>query len=224
MSSLAVDVDQLIAELDAANPAWADWSGGWPGEIEVALIDAVLSIRATYGGSTTGVRAAIERYRQWRAAEHSDNGALDDLALLATLTPDQLVLVLRNRQRTMGGTKAEAIVEAAKALVAVGVESSFDLDVASDPQHAAYCTILGLGEISWQYLGLAVGKPGSEIVDASLTFIVDALARPVTLARAERIIARAAAVCRVTPLTIHRACWNATRVRRASPATVLSAG
>ena len=38
------------------------WPGGYPGHVELALIDAVLSIRARYGNSPdTGVRAGVRR-------------------------------------------------------------------------------------------------------------------------------------------------------------------
>lgn len=42
---------------------WPTWPGGWPGQTEAAVLDAVLSICARYGGPHTGVRAAVARYR-----------------------------------------------------------------------------------------------------------------------------------------------------------------
>ena len=69
--------------LEAPLPGdWPEWPGGWPGKVEAALIDAVLSIRATYGQSHNGVRGAIQR---WQAAR--DGGALDDLTVLASCAP-----------------------------------------------------------------------------------------------------------------------------------------
>lgn len=48
---------------------------GWPGNVELSLIDAVLSIRARYGVSAdTGVRGAIKRYKR-----ESGRASWDDL-------------------------------------------------------------------------------------------------------------------------------------------------
>jgi hypothetical protein len=77
------DVALLVCALEAPLPGdWPEWPGGWPGKVEAALIDAVLSIRATYGQSHNGVRGAIQR---WQAAR--DGGALDDLTVLASCAP-----------------------------------------------------------------------------------------------------------------------------------------
>jgi len=60
-------VDQLLEAVAARLPAtWPQWGGGWPYEIEAALIDAVLSIRNRYGKSpTSGVRGSVTRYRNY---------------------------------------------------------------------------------------------------------------------------------------------------------------
>lgn len=53
------------------------WPGGWQGEIEAALLDAVFSIRARYGGPHSGVRAVVSRWRAPRDCQ------ADDLKVLA---------------------------------------------------------------------------------------------------------------------------------------------
>jgi len=52
-------------------PPWAQWGGGWPDQIEAALIDAVLSTRNRYGKNPTisGVRGVVQRYRDDRSGE-----------------------------------------------------------------------------------------------------------------------------------------------------------
>ncbi len=41
------DVDRLLQHIESQLPStWTAWPGGWPNEVEVALIDAVLSIRS----------------------------------------------------------------------------------------------------------------------------------------------------------------------------------
>ena len=117
MAPAPSDVDLVVASATTNLPSeWPQWGGGWPGEIEAALLDAVLSIRSRYGKkSTTGVRGAVGRYRDHRGAP------LDDLTALAAIDPAELQTVLRNRQKTGRVTKAEALVAAAAALSAVGV-------------------------------------------------------------------------------------------------------
>jgi len=51
------DIAAVRRSVDAIPKPWPEWGGGWTGQVEAALIDAVLSIRARYGSSsTTGVR------------------------------------------------------------------------------------------------------------------------------------------------------------------------
>lgn len=58
------DVEVLVEYLTAEITEMHAAPDGWPGHVELALIDAVLSIRAVYGVSAdTGVRGAIKRYK-----------------------------------------------------------------------------------------------------------------------------------------------------------------
>jgi len=83
-------VDQLHEAVAARLPAtWPQWGGGWPYEIEAALIDAVLSIRNRYGKSpTSGVRGSVTRHRNKRAMP------ADDLEHLERQDPVALASVL----------------------------------------------------------------------------------------------------------------------------------
>src|SRR3954454_24846123 len=71
---------QVVKNIGATPDAWP---GGWPGEVEAALIDAVFSVRARYGNRTsgTGVYGAVTRWRAHRTVP------ADDLAALAA-TPE----------------------------------------------------------------------------------------------------------------------------------------
>lgn len=109
------------------------WPGGWPGQIELALIDAVLSIRAQYGSPTTGVRRCVRNWRRHRDA------TCDDLSLLASMDGAELASVLDNRQRLGGGPlKAEAIVAAAANLTEAEVRHASDLASPSPAHKRAY--------------------------------------------------------------------------------------
>lgn len=60
------DVERLLASIDSrVGQAIPGCPGGWPGQIEAALLDAVFSIQARYGGPTTGVRGVVAR-SPWR--------------------------------------------------------------------------------------------------------------------------------------------------------------
>jgi hypothetical protein len=97
LSDQAHDLGRLLGHVERELPAnWPQWPGGWPGQAELALIDAVLSIRTRYGRSAaSGVRRSVELYREHRAQERTD-----DLAALAGFDPKQLAALLDNRQKT----------------------------------------------------------------------------------------------------------------------------
>ena len=63
------------------------WPGGWPGEIEAALIDAVFSIRARYGTGENGVRGVVKRWRDERGDVLDDLRALADGELWRAVVP-----------------------------------------------------------------------------------------------------------------------------------------
>jgi len=93
------DVERVVEHVHDQLPSdGAQWPGGWPGEAEAALLDAVLSIGTVYGGPETGVRGAVGRWRQ-----HREGVPLDDLDALASITPQDLAGVLDSRQRLSGG-------------------------------------------------------------------------------------------------------------------------
>jgi hypothetical protein len=129
----AEDVARVVAAVAGELPAkWADWPGGWPGQVEFALTDTVLSMRARYGSENTGVRGSIHRYRD------ACDGAMDDLDRLAGYAPDKLADVLQNHQLTHGVTKASAIVSAAINLTSAGVRHAQDLDPDAAEHLGAY--------------------------------------------------------------------------------------
>lgn len=132
------------------------WPGGYPDEVEAALIDAVLSIRSAYGSSpSTGVRGAVGRYRD---AVGVGGGKLNDLARLASITEQQLTTILQNKQKTSGVLKAHAILQAAANLTSAGVTRA---DQLSPKDHRkAYTQVRGLGGVTWEYLTMLLGHPG----------------------------------------------------------------
>lgn len=177
------------------------YPGGWPDEIEAALIDAVLSIQARYGTPHTGVRAATARYRAGVGT------VLDDLTRLATAEPAALADLLRNHQRTGGRLKAAAIVEAADNLVTAGVRHAAHLAPTDTRHRRAYVRVRGLGPITWDYLLMNLGHPGVKADTWILRWIHSTLHRPVNAAHARRLIIDAAEDLEVSPTTLDHAIW-----------------
>jgi hypothetical protein len=42
---------------------WPRYPGGYPGEIEAALLDSVFSLQAVYGSANNGARGVVSRWR-----------------------------------------------------------------------------------------------------------------------------------------------------------------
>jgi hypothetical protein len=203
MSPAPSDVDLLLATIDKQLPAEWPQRGGWPNEIEAALLDAVLSIRSRYGKKpTTGVRGAVGRYREHRGTQ------LDDLTALAAMKPVELQTVLRNRQKTGRVTKAEAIVNAAGALSAIGVVHAADLDPTSELHLSTYCSVRGLGPVTWRYFTLLLGTPGVKADTWIIRFVAAALSRRVSSAQAEELVGAAADTLGVSRTVLDHAIWR----------------
>lgn len=197
------DLRLVLAAVDQQLPAqWQQWPGGWPEQIELALIDAVLSIRSRYGRPTTGVRKRTSLYRDHRGR------VADDLPTLADMAPEHLGEVLQTKQRTGGTLKAEAITKAAQALVAVGVQRAADLDPEGKEQKAAYCSVQGLGPVTWKYLLMLVGKPGIKADTWICRFTSNAIGRHVSWTEAEALLHEAAKVLKVSPTDLDHAVWS----------------
>lgn len=204
------DVASLLEHIRHQLPTtWTAWPGGWRDEVELALVDAVLSIRSRYGTATTGVRKRVSLYR------HQRGGRADDLTALAGMDPSALGDLLQTRQRTGGALKAEAIVQAAVRLTAVGVRHAVDLDPNSPSQKAAYVGVTGLGPVTWQYLLMLVGKPGVKADTWICRFVEAALGRPVGPPEAEMLLRRAADALEVSATNLDHAIWSHMSRRRA---------
>lgn len=183
---------------------WAAWPGGWPDEIEVALIDAVFSIQASY----TGVRNVVGRWRAHRGA-----GRLDDLSEVTSFvnTPQEFMTICDNAQMvpSRSSTKAEAVLAAATRLAGLDVYNAADLDTTKAEHRDAYVGVKGLGEVTWQYLGMLLGKPGVKADTMIRRFVAASQGRSDTSAHEARIVVEAAAAkmnCSATDLD--HAIWS----------------
>lgn len=201
-------VDHISRELPQSS--WPTWPGGWQGEIEAAVLDSVFSIRARYGTRTSGVRGVVGRWRANRAQ------TLDDLAALADFgaRPDDLAEIVDNRQVLSGGlTKAAGAAAAAAALVAVGVRHASDVTDA-DAERVAWCSVHGLGEVTWSYVLMLLGVPGVKADVMVRRFVGRTIGRYPSAAEARALVMAAAADLNVNPTDLDHAIWSWQRGQR----------
>jgi hypothetical protein len=204
------DVDRIVNEVRRVLPGeLAEWPGGWPDDIEAALIDAVLSIRARYGQAHNGVRGAVNKYRQLRSVPRAD-----DLSALAAYAPEQLAQMINNRQVLSGGSsKAAAIVEAAGNLVTTGVRHAADLGSPTLEHKRAYTQVRGLGPVTWEYFLMLLGTPGVKADTWIVRFIRDTLQRDLSPAEARELLIEAANALNTNLSALDHAIWNHMRKR-----------
>ncbi len=144
---------------------------GYPHQVELALVDAVLSIRANYGKNVnTGVRGAVGRYKS-----QLGQGNCDDLRSLGAADASELARVLRNHQSSGGRLKTSLMVEVANRLVKAGVVTAADVRPRDREQRLAWCGVHGLGAVTWAYFGMLVGQPGVKVDRMIRRFVRDVL-------------------------------------------------
>lgn len=192
------------------------WFPGWP-DTEAALLDAVFSARASYGGPTTGVRGVVSA---WRAHRH---GATDDVAAFAAFDGDGLAELLGNRQRVPGNstTKAAAVIAAAAALTVVGVRRAADV-ADTEAIRRAVVDVPGLGNRTWLcFLGsLGVDTPENETLVATFLGDVTGTVGEFDASNVGDALAAIAAELDLDVATVRHAIWRHQRTvpGRRSPA------
>ncbi len=206
------EVVLLIARVKADIPQpWPQWPGGWVGEIEAALLDAVLGIRANYGQDHNGVRGAIAR---WRTHRHGSQAGLDDLRALVSITPDALAQVLQNKQKASDRQKVVLIQEAAQALLEAGMRRADDAIAHPSEAQVAYTSVRGLGDVTAAYFLMLLGQPGVKADTWVQRFVTQAADRKVSAAEAEHLMIAAAARLGVSATNLDYAVWSHVRRRR----------
>jgi hypothetical protein len=196
------DVDRLLGHIKQKITKFYA-PGGWPGNIELSLIDAVLSIQARYGTTeSTGVRGAIKRYK-----DESRRTGWDDLGVLAKADPGWLEVVL-TKQKTGGVPKAEAIVNAADRFAQLGVLHEVDVDRNSVEQRKAYCGTRGLGPVTWDYFLMLAGNDGVKPDTLVTRFVGEAIGRKPDSNAVVRLVTQAAARLGMTASALDHSIWR----------------
>lgn len=207
-----VDVIALVVRVEGAIPRpWVPWPGGWPGEVEAALLDAVLGIRARYGKPHNGVRGAVGR---WRAHRGTGPGGLDELQAMASAPPSELERLLTG-QRLSGRMKPAVVSDAAQVLCDAGVRHAADAIARPDVARAGWTSVRGLGDVTAVYFMMLLGEPGVKADTWVRRFVSQAVGREVTAAHAEGLMTAAASRLGVQPTDLDHAVWSHVRRRPA---------
>lgn len=215
LESVVQHVKTVVGHLDGseAPPGWRD-------QVNCALIDAVFSARARYGTADTGVRQTVKRWA-------TDGRPSDDLTALAAYDdkPADLAELLDNRQHVPGGwsTKAAAVARAASQLIKIDVTSARDVVEAGDERFmeikSAVTSVKGIGEVTFTYFGMLLGRPDVKADLHIRRFVTNALAGPIGTStdgivsphRARMLLNKAARSIGVDPITLDHAVWRAQR-------------
>lgn len=201
----------MMATIGDELPAWP---GGWPDEIEAALIDAVFSVRARYGrrgrGRETGVYGAVQRWRSHRRAQGSD--AANDLRVLAGTSVDDLRAVT-NSGKIRGRYKAEVVTDAANALVNAHVVTAGDLQAHEPAAKAAYLAVPGCGPVTWRYLRMLIGANDVKPDTWVMRFVRDELPEATNPSDAAALITAVAARMGVDAPILDHAIWAHSRAK-----------
>lgn len=205
VSLLSSDVDRVCHRIRSQVNLDVQWPGGYPGQAELALVDAVLSIRARYGNSpATGVRKRVADYRD------GAGDSTDDLAAMAHRR--KLLLSLSQQQLPGGLLKGEALERAACRLVGAGFVSSGDFLAAEGALHrakAAYVGVRGLGAVTFEYFLMLLGRPGIKADRHIVAFVSKALnGRRVDPSQAHALLSAAAHRLKMDPTTLDHAVWQ----------------
>lgn len=199
-------VTRLVAHLqETVGIDLPEWPGGWPNEVESALLDAIFSIRARYGGPTSGVRAVVHRWRDHR------RGSADDLSALTDIDGAVLAEIVSNRSKASGRLKAEVVTDAAAALLQSGLRHSGDFTGAAE-QKSAYLSVRGCGPVTWSYFGMLMGRPDVKADTWVTRFVRQGLADSTLSAEATRqLVIAAANEYRVSASRLDHAIWLTAR-------------
>jgi hypothetical protein len=229
MSELDEWVDATLRHVAATigEPSnWCNWPGGWPGDIEAALVDAIYSARATYDGAAgKGVGARVVT---WRATRTRSTYSLTQLiSEIDSVGISDWAKAFGNQQHSPGrrdsaeggSLKAAAIKEAAQSLLSQGIDVAADVFL-TDPKHVwkSLQTVSGVGYATANYFLMLLGAPGVKPDRMIHRFLTDATGLTFTNPDAERVLLAAAERLKVAPHDLDHAIWSyeSKRARRSN--------
>lgn len=200
---------------------WTKWLGGWRGDIESALIDAVFSARAIY--ATAGGRGVSRNIADWQAARTRSTFSLD--ALLTEIAAvgtsgwasrfgNQQLSPGRSTDAPCGRSKAAAVREAAGQLRKEGINIADDIDVSTATTvKSTLHSVSGIGYATSKYFLMLLGVPGIKPDRMIHRFLKDAAGHAFTNADAVQVLQAVAAHLGVQEHELDHAIWAYERAR-----------
>ena len=206
-----------IDETIGRDPAgWTRWPGGWPGDVETALVDAIFSARAVYRTRNgAGVHAQVVGWRSARRRQSSTTTAI--AKEISSATPAKWAASFGNSQHSPGRpgsapggpTKAAAVLEAARALEAEGVITADDITDhnAAQVKGCLRC-VAGVGYATTNYFLILLGRPGVKPDRMVHRFLTNATGTDWSNSAAENLVNAVAEALDVPAASLDHAIWS----------------
>lgn len=225
MDALAEDIAKVrehVRETIGEDPAqWTRWPGGWPGDIESALIDAVFSARAIYR-SKRG-RGISHKIADWQARRARSAFSLDALiaeidgvgaCAWASAFGSLQVSPGRRANAARGQSKAATVREAAGKLLEEGINiaAGIDSDIAGAAK-TALRSVPGIGYATSNYFLMLLGVPGIKPDRMIRRFLKDATGHAFANAYAEQVLRAVATQLGIQEHELDHAIWQYERER-----------
>ena len=209
-------VCQHVRETIGGDPEqWTKWPGGWPDDIESALIDAVFSARAIY--RTKHDRGIYRNVDDWQQRRERVTFSLDALiaeinavgvSAWASTFGNSQVSPGRREDAPCGPSKAATVREAAGKLrgTSVNVAADIDSDTAATTK-TALRSVSGIGFATSNYFLMLLGVPGVKPDRMIHRFLKDATGHSFSNVRAEQVLRDVAAQFDVQEHVLDHAIW-----------------
>lgn len=208
---------QLAGHLVVAFPTWPVWRGGWPGEADAALVDAVFSTRAAYDST---VLPLVRRWRSARTARKLGHG----VSALVLGGRDFVSETLDNRQYVPGRAKklkVDAVLEVAERLLDpdVGLDTAQQITERALANRGEVRQILegvkGVGPAQSAYFLMLLGVQGVKADTLVTHWVRQQLGgRKLTQHEIETVVAGAAERLGKNAIEVDHAIWRTESNRR----------
>ena len=221
------DVEKVTARITShlGPPSEWWWPGGWPGDIEAALVDAVFSARAVYRSKNgKGIYANVAA---WRAGRDRTDWSLDELiAEIDGMGVDAWAGHFGNRQHSPtrppsapgGPSKAATVREAAGALREQGINTTTDIGLGNtETAQRVLAAVPGIGRGTANYFLMLLGAPGARPDRMVHRFLRDAAGHAFSDAQAESAVIAVAERLGVQPHVLAHAIWRYESSKAAGP-------
>lgn len=178
------------------------WPGGYPDEIEAALLDAIFSVRARYGSrkNKTGVYGAVYRWREHRGER------VDDLSVLAAADP-RVLMDVTNRGKISRRRKVVVAIEAAASLIEAGITTAADFRAEPDTAGRAYLRVKGCGHVTLTYLRMLLDVDDVKADTWVIRYVEAAVGSPVSPSAAAALVKAVAGRLQVQERDLDHAIW-----------------